>query len=119
MNLDENLWTMSFGFISICDEEESACKDNMLIHIAVIDIVQLASPCDELFVCFAECNHWFQSKEAEGQLIESLQSKPQNVTGREFEVQTFSRLYSELMILQKKCFIIDPPFCTQDPLFLI
>lgn len=113
MNMDENLWTMSFGFISIRDDEESACKDNMLVHIAVIDIVQLASPCDELlFACFAECNRWFQSKEAEGQLIESLQSKPQNVTGREFEVQTFSRLYSELMILQKKCFIIDPPFCT-------
>ena len=56
MNMDENLWTMSFGFISISDEEESACKDNMLVHIAVIDIVQLASPCDELFVCFAECN---------------------------------------------------------------
>ena len=55
--MDENLWTMSFGFISIRDEEESACKDNMLVHIAVIDIVQLASPCDELlFVFFAECN---------------------------------------------------------------
>lgn len=57
MNMDENLWTMSFGFISIRDEEESTCKDHMLVHISVIDIVQLASPCDELlFVCFADCN---------------------------------------------------------------
>lgn len=55
MNMDENLWTMSFGFISICDEEESACKDNMLIHIAVIDIVQLASPCDELIIICVFC----------------------------------------------------------------